>query len=214
MDFNKVRTTIMDLSHWENREIRGHVGEAPGYISGQYLRECEYSRILARILPIYFPLDGDSKWSIAPVFDVGEDHHPDFTIWDSTFVPDVYAVIEVKSRRGQSWGQLLEQLWNQADKAKGSSDRLWAIGLKGFEICVFKFNINEWENTDPEFWINFKALNLSNLNSFQLNQLGVNHTFANYNNFHELGIIKWRLDDIRHAPYIHAMLKHVAENNV
>ena len=81
-------------------------------------------------------------------------------------------------------------MWDQADIAKPFSGKLWAIGQKGLEFCVFEFNINEYKNQIPDCFTNFKPLNLSHLNIVQLDQLGVKYEQCNDNGFARISLIK------------------------
>lgn len=62
-------------------------------------------------------------------------------------------------------------MYSQADVAKNSLGRLWAIGQKGHEICIVRFDVLSYHCQVP--YTNFEPLNLSNLNTVQLDQLGV-----------------------------------------
>lgn len=101
------------------------------------LRECDYSVITSAILPYYFYPTPRATWIITPEYVLPENHKPDYTIflWSNNITElecMIHVVVEVKSKTGHSWHKLLEQMWNQADKARGSKDSIWAIGQKGF----------------------------------------------------------------------------------
>lgn len=77
------------------------------------------------------------------------------------------------------------------------------------EFCVFEFNINEYQNQIPDCFTNFKPLNLSNLNTVQLDQLNVKYEQCDDNGIARIALIKWRLDNIQHRPYIDHMLQYI-----
>lgn len=50
-----------------------------------------------------------------------EGNHPDYTIFKVIHHPfklQIHAIVELKSKAGVSWNQLLEQMYSQADVAK------------------------------------------------------------------------------------------------
>ena len=116
--------------------------------SGEVLWECDYSFITSALLPYYFHHTHNTTWVITPEYNHLENNHPDYTIFSITrnpFRAKIHAVVELKSKTGKSWEQLLKQMWVQCDVVVGSSDepfaKLWAIGQKGLEICIFKFDL-------------------------------------------------------------------------
>lgn len=116
---------------------------------------------------------------------------------------------EIKSKTGDSWLKLLEQMWTQSDVAKFPNGTLWAIGQKGLEICIFRFDISKYQNQKPDCFTNFEPLNLSNLNTVQLDQLKVKYELCDDNGFARIALIKWRLDDDRDKPYINHMFQYI-----
>lgn len=178
---------------------------------GEKLWECDYSFITSGILPYYYHSTVNSHWVITPEYNYLENNHPDYTIFNITTNPyteEIYAVVEVKSRTGDSWHKLLEQMWTQADVAKANNGKLWAIGQKGLEICVFIFDVNKYQNQYPDCFTNYEPLNLSHLNTVQLDQLGVKYEECNDNGFSRISLIKWKLDNPTHKPYIDHMLQY------
>ena len=110
------------------------------------LWECDYSFLTSAILPYYFHISSHTTWIVTPEFNHTEGNLADYTIflWSNDgrdYTRMVHAVMELKSRAGDSWYKLLEQMWSQADRAKNQSGRLWAIGQKGLEICFFRFDV-------------------------------------------------------------------------
>ena len=175
------------------------------------LWECDYSFITSAILPCYFDQTYTS-WVITPEFNYLEGNQPDYTIFEINIHPsyraEIHTVVELKSKKAASWLKLLEQMWDKADVAKSNDGKLWAIGQKGLEFCVFEFNVRKYEDQKPDNFTNFEPLNLSNLNTVQLDQLGVQYVQCNDNGFTRIALIKWRLDNPNHRPYIHEMLEH------
>ena len=122
---------------------------------------------------------------------------------------DVHTVVEIKRKTGDSWFKLLEQMYAQAEVAKNSDGRLWAIGQKGFEICFFEFNVLKYEDQDPDCFTNFKPLNLNNFSEPQLDRLNIKYEQCNDNGFVRIGLIRWRLDNKDHLVYIDQMFQYI-----
>ena len=177
------------------------------------LYECDYSLITSAILPYYFHVARNTAWVITPEFNFLEDNHPDYTIFfvnrDNNYALDVHIVVEVKSKTGHSWFKLLEQMYPQAEVAKNSNGKLWAIGQKGFEICIFEFNVRKFEGQDPDCFTNFKPLNLNNFSEPELDRLNIKYEQCNDNGFARIGLIKWRLDNKDHIVYIDDMFQYI-----
>ena len=56
-----------------------------------------------------------------------EGNHPNYTIFkviNHPFKIQIHAVLELKSKAGDSWNKLLEQMYSQAEVAKNSRGRL------------------------------------------------------------------------------------------
>jgi hypothetical protein len=74
-----------------------------------------------------------------------------------------YLICELKVRIGGgflSWRELLEsQLYNEALAEKANDGKIWVIVFKGFEICIFKFDVFKFVNDGP--FKNFEPLNLN-----------------------------------------------------
>lgn len=179
--------------------------------NNEILWECDYSFIISGILPYYYHTTVRSAWVITPEFNHLEGNHPDYTIFNISTNPYtryILAVVEVKSRTGDSWFKLLEQMWDQADVSKNSDGKFWAIGVKGLEICVFRFDVVKFQEQNPDCFTNYEPLNLHNLNSTQLYSLGVKYEECDDNGFARIALIKSRLDNSRHQPYINHMLQY------
>jgi len=182
------------------------------------LQECDYSRIMSAILPLYF-YGQPHNWIITPEFNFAEANYPDYTMFlvttdgagNTVFLPKV--VTEIKSKTGQSWGELLEQMWSQANGAKDSNGRIWAIGQKGMEFCVFRFDVLRFGDQIPHYCTHYEPLNLANLSEAQLIDLGVTFEYASTDGGpNRLGIIKWKFNFPEHEVYIHNMLDHIRNN--
>lgn len=100
-------------------------------------------------------------------------------------------------------------MWKQADVAKSEDGKLWTIGQKGLEICLFRFDVLKYTDQKPDEFTNYEPLNLSNLNTVQLKQLGVDFVECNDNGFARLALLKWRLDNDKHKPYIDHMFQYI-----
>lgn len=158
---------------------------------------------MSAILPYYFHTTGHTIWVITPEYNHLEGNHPDYTIFSidtNPFIKEIYAVVEIKSKTGDSWKKLLEQMWNQADVAKSEDGKLWTIGQKGLEICFFRFDVLNYQDQEPKEFTNYEPFNLSNLNTVQLDQLGVKYVECDDNGFARIALLKWRLDNDRDKP--------------
>ena len=100
-------------------------------------------------------------------------------------------------------------MWSQADISKNNEGRLWAIGQKGLDICFFRFDILNFQGQVPRCYTNFEPLNLSHLSEPQLDNLGVKYEYCDNHGFARIALIKWRLDDVRHIPYINRMFENI-----
>lgn len=184
--------------------------------NGETLWECDYSRLMSAILPYYFHVTHNRAWVITPEFNTAENVKPDYTVYfvmNNPFFLYPYLVAEIKSKTGDSWFKLLEQMWQQCDLVKNPSGKIWAIGQKGLEICFFRFDILAYRNQMPDCFTNFEPLNLSNLNYQQLNNMGANCVFCSDGNSQRIGLIKWRLDNNIHKPYINHMFQVITVQN-
>jgi hypothetical protein len=209
----KGNREVIVSSWWPH--IRGLITQTLQDENHSTLRECDYSRVTSAILPFYFHVARHDVWIITPEFNYLEAYHPDYTVFFlenigglQIFSPRI--VVEIKSKTGKSWGELLEQMWSQADAAKATNGRLWAIGQKGFEICFFTFDISKFNGQIPPYCTNFEPLNLRNLTEQNLINLGLKFEYAsNPNGPNRFGIIKWRLDLPEHEEYIHDMFEYM-----
>lgn len=179
--------------------------------------EDEISRLTSIILPYYFPFD---TWYISPEQVWGQNWKPDYTIWKPDFSPGpgygrslTHVLVEIKrpvSSGGVSWNKLLEQGWDQADSAKKSNGRLWFIGQRGFEFCVFKFDVLNYPSTpETDGYTNFMPLNLHHWTINDLQHMDIKYHSVIINGVEEIRVIKWRLDDRSHAMYLHEMLEYI-----
>ena len=90
-------------------------------VRGEILWECDYSLLTSAILPYYFHNTENSTWVITPEYNHLEQNHPYYTIFSITrnpYNPEIHVVVEIKSKLGNSWYKLLNQMWDQADVAK------------------------------------------------------------------------------------------------
>lgn len=195
LDWPHIWKMIIDVRDRENKEV---------------LRECDYSRITSAILPYYFHVSQHKAWVITPEFNYLEDRYPDYTIFlvENSLDLSIRAVVEIKSKKGKSWHELLEQMWDQADVVS-HQDKLWAIGQKGLEICIFRFDVSKFQTQNPECFTNFEPLNLNNLSVPQLDNLNVKYELCNDNGFARIALIKWRLDNKQHIAYIDHMFQYM-----
>lgn len=183
--------------------------------------ECDYSKILALALPGFFR--SDAHWCIAPEWVLDERIIPDYYIsrieTDSTnaFYGGSYnhLVVETKNRAAISWWGLLKgQAWDQCDHGKNyPSGTIFFIGLIGFEICFFNFNINDYPSHSGNY-TNFSPINKREFTTLDLDALDIKYITELNNNIHEIRVIKWRLDDTSQHIYIDEMFNHILEQAV
>lgn len=106
------------------------------------------------------------------------------------------------------------QLWNQADSFKDfNSGRIWVIGLIGYEVCVFKFDILRYSNRGP--YENFNPLVPNECINwdrcdFEFIEAKVEVSPKNPN---EITVIKWLLNNKSHHRYIISLLRHICTHD-
>ena len=74
---------------------------------------------------------------------------------------------------------------------------------------MFRFDVSEFLSQDPDCFTNFKPLNLSSFNTVQLDELGVKFEQCNDDGYARIAVIKWKLDDDCHKPYINLMFEYI-----
>lgn len=185
----------------------------------EHLFESDYSLILGAILPHYFKFNNNVV--ISPEMWSNDKRRSDYVaskinVNRNAIVPYGHAtpllMAECKKRWAISWANLVkDQLWNQADSLKNAENKLWVIGLIGFEICVFKFDLlnYNWSNT----FTNFSPVNLNNFSIEDLDELEIKHVSESIGRIDVIQVIQWRLDDNTHHIYIHNMLDYISKNN-
>lgn len=122
---------------------------------------------------------------------------------------DPYLVVEVKRAiGGDSWKKMLkDQLLDQCDAVKDISGRTWAIGQKGLEIYMFRFDVLKFEDDEP--YTNFDPINLNDWKKSDFYSLGIKYET---NEDDRITIIKWRLDDEDQVIFIHNMFTYLVDN--
>ncbi len=183
------------------------------------LRECDYSKSLALILPQCFPLN--LGWFITPEFALTGDYSPDYLIGRIITTPGPYygtsyhhVVVEVKRRIAVSWWVLMRnQLWDECDAVKNGDGKIFCIALIGFEICFFTFDVNDFHSPSGDYR-SFDPLNLNHFTEKDLNDLDVEYIpEKREDGVSVIRVIRWRIDDPRHRPYIVDMLQYISTNN-
>jgi len=128
---------------------------------------------MAAILDHYFHSTRHKNWVVAPEQNLGENHHPDYTIFEITFNPfklNLMRCFELKSRTGNSWHALLKQLSLALES--NNVGRVWLVGVKGLEICFYEFDTSTFNNQTPDCFDFIKPISL-NLSEVQLVKLGL-----------------------------------------
>lgn len=174
------------------------------------LWEYEYSRVMAAILDHYFHSTHNRNWVIAPEQNIGEMHSPDYTIYMihvNPFIDELYGCFEIKSAEGESWAALLRQISLALES--NNVGRVWLVGVKGLEICFYIFDASTFNNQTPDHFDFIEPLNLSNLNEDDLVRLSVRYQTCDDDGSTRIALIRWVLDDYRHAPYIDHMFQYM-----
>lgn len=181
------------------------------------VRESDYILITALLLNNYFPYS--LNWCVAPEQVIDDNYKPDFIVSeiDTTLrnygVSYPYLNVEVKRPAIISWKKLLDdQLHRQCDNnsannARQNNGRLWAMGQKGFEICLFLFDIHSHLNLDN--YNQFKAVNPRNYTADDLRHLDAEPFVETINGVDEIIAISWRIDNPDHHIHIHEMFLHI-----
>lgn len=186
------------------------------------LRECDYSQILCLILPYYFKYEND--WCILPEYVAEEAHKPYYTMFRINLNHNIqipygssipYAAVEIKQPSKISWMKLLgTQMWNQASALSNQrgSGRCWMIGVRGFEICFFQFDLLKYNYGNGNDFDNFKPLNLRGFSKEDFEELDIKFVTNILSNQEVFVAIGWRLDWIEHSEFIDEMFKHILNN--
>jgi hypothetical protein len=165
---------------------------------------------MAAILDYYFHSTPHRAWVIAPEFNLGENNNPDYVIFlvhYNPFWPELWGAFELKSKTGDGWEKLLRQL-SLALEAN-SIGRMWLVGVKGLQICFYVYDSTTFHDQVPESYYFLEPLNLSRLNETQLTNIHAKFEHCNDEGFARIALIKWELDNVDHAPYIHGMFLHM-----
>ena len=129
-------------------------------------------------------------------------------------------MFEGKNVSAISWHLFMkDQIWNQSDSFKNESGRLWAVGLIGFEICFFKFDVLRYLNRGD--YTNFTPLILdhfvrNNWNTDDFKEFGVKcitYPDPKSNNLNDIVVIKCLFHDTQHSKYINDMFVEILSND-
>lgn len=152
---------------------------------------------------------------------INDNYKPDFIVSEiSTRLPDYgvsypYLNVEVKRPAIMSWKKWLDDpLHKQCDNhmannARQTNGRLWAMGQKGFEICLFLFDIHS--NLNLDHYNPFTAVNPRNYTADDLRHLDAEPFVEVVSGAEEIIAITWRLDNPYHYIHIHEMFIHVLQ---
>lgn len=188
--------------------------------NGFATKECDYSKILALELPVYIGIN--ANWCIVPEWVLSDNVNPDYLI-SKIDIDDTlptygmsynHLVAEAKNRLAVSWWTLINtQAWNQCDLAKGQTGSIYFIGLIGFEICFFHFDVRRYPSASGNYRI-FFPLNIRNFSTSDLDELDIKYLTEVTNGNNEIRVIKWKLDDKSLHIYIDEMFNHILNNSV
>lgn len=122
------------------------------------IRQCDYSKLLALTLAEYFYIN--RNWCIVPEFVLDDNLRPDYLLSiinvnrNSPFYGSSRNNIVVETKiAGTSyvWKTLLdEQGYDQCQNA-AISGKIYFIGLVGFEICYFYFDVNAYPSDSGKY---------------------------------------------------------------
>ena len=186
---------------------------------GKATRECDYSKILAMALPQFFPFS--AGWFIAPEFVLPGNYSPDYLIGKICITPGAnygksshHLVVETKNHAAVSWWVLIKgQLWNQCDATTNSEGKIFCIGLIGFQICFFLFDLSKYRSPSDAYR-NFLPLNLNNFTEEDLDYLEIEYLSESAGDRDIIRVVKWRLNNELHHKYILEMFEYVSVNTL
>ena len=193
------------------------------------LTESDYNLIMTAILPHYFPYNigwiiGAEIWNIDPTVKHGRADHVVLWIEDGNSgfnrnIGDIlpYVVYEGKKHKAYTWENLLaDQLFAECEGLIIDGKRIWAIGQIGLEMCVFRFDLDNYKVPGKDFsYEHFSPLNINNWTPAQLDARQIKHITKSYgHNTYITHVIRWELDNPMHQIIIHDMLQYIASHNV
>lgn len=192
------------------------------YDNRELLFESDYSRIMAAILPYYYPYG--LNFTIAPEIWAEDRVKPDFTVCITELSRNgsvgyghstPVLMVECKKRGAVSWWVLVkDQLWNQADALKNDRGRLWVVAQIDLVICFFHFDVLNHTYPDYDTYRNFSPLNLNNFDEEDRRNLGIGYLAESVSSDRNvIQVIQWRLDDPAHQRYLHDMFDHITRHN-
>jgi hypothetical protein len=190
--------------------IRGLMGDIRNRENYDTLWEYEYSRVIAAILDFYFHSTNNNNWVIAPEYNIGENHNPDYTIFNihlNPFRDQLIGCFELKRRNGDSWHSLLTQISLALES--NNVGRVWLVGVKGLTICFYIFDVETFINQRPECFDFLEVLNLNKLGEDELVRIGAKYETCDNDGYDRIALIKWELDNVNLAPYIDHMFQYM-----
>lgn len=141
------------------------------------LFESDFTRVMGAILPHYFVYV--QGWVIAPEIWSDDKRRSDFVICLVNLIHGIIppyghsipkVMVEGKLPSAIPWNKLCkDQLWYQADSLKNDEGKLWVIGQIGYYVCIFRFDVNNY--IESEWFKNFSPLNLHNFSPEDLDEL-------------------------------------------
>ena len=98
-----------------------------------------------------------------------------------------------------------------AQRVKNSAGKCWIVAFKGFETCLFRYDINNYK--DRGDFRNFEPVNLQNWKKNELDEANIRYVTSSDNPDLILAIF-WKLNVPQDQVFIHSILVHMSENNV
>ena len=128
-------------------------------------------------------------------------------------------MFEGKNYTAISWSTFMRiQMWNQCDTFKNVSGRLWAVGLIGFEICFFKFDVTtnmargDYTNFSPLILDYFVQRGWTKMDFEYIGVKCITYPRPDSNNLNDIVVMKWMFNDFQHQKFIHMMFVEILRN--
>jgi hypothetical protein len=109
-----------------------------------------------------------------------------------------------------------DQVFQECEGLVYKGDKLWVIAQIGFQLCVFRFDLNKYLFPGSSgVFDHFSPLNLNEWTDTDLDARGIKHITESVDHYRDvLQVIQWELDNPAHYPHIHAMLLWISQNEV
>lgn len=217
-NINIIRSSVFDLDR-----IKATIHDTQKKCSDGHTLEADFTRIMFLLLPFF--LTYNPNFVFIP--EVWVEHQNNglkrcdglaYVVRTQAGVgygtQDNKIVYEGKNRFAISWRALLsDQLWSQADSFR-QNGKIWVIASIGFEMCVFTYDVLKYTDRGEDYR-NFNPVRPNSCitwtpKDFEWIDAEV---ITAPNNPNLITVIKWKLNDPAHHPFIHDILHHISTNN-